>query len=66
MKENVHDVLDSEVKPKYDSSADMRKIAKYDNNNKNNVLLFSNAASNEACDSFELFFKAFFYHGPRF
>lgn len=46
LKENVHDVLDSEVKPKYDCSADMTKIAKYDNNNKNNVFLFGNAASN--------------------
>ena len=62
MKENVHDVLDSEVKPKYDCSADMRKIAKYDNNNKNNVFPFGNAASNEACDSFEfLIFQGLFY-----
>ena len=60
LKENVHDVLDSEVKPKYDCSADMWKIVKYDNNNKNNVFLFGNAASNEACDSFELFSRLFF------
>ena len=53
--------LIQKLKPKYDCSADMRKIAKYDNNNKNNVFPFGDAALNEACDSFEFFFQGLFY-----